>query len=102
MPTLSEVKNCLGIKPNDNSTRFAIEITILNQSPYNANVLGFRNTEDSGNTGAQYPYLLNNDGNEDQGAYQTARGDVFKIMLTNYVYMNNEYCYGAQFISRIQ
>ena len=102
MPTLSEVKNCLGIQPNDNSTRFAIEITILNQSPYNANVLGFRNTEDSGNTGAQYPYLLNNDGNEDQGAYQTARGDVFKIVLTNYVYMNNEYCYGAQFISRIQ
>ena len=97
-PTLPNVRQCLGLRSNDSTTPFAIEITIINLSSYEFVSVGFRgNVPDTSiSFGANYPYLMNyDDGHASSTNIQVAQGDVMKLMLiysqiagssTNYEY----------------
>lgn len=83
MPTLTEIRNTLGI---NNITPFFFELSIISYSTYEHVHLAFRG--ESGNSGSEYPVLMGYndlpkmDGINQQTYWQIAQGDYFKILLT--------------------
>ena len=93
LPSLSEVKNCLGI-PSSSRTSFAIEINILNRSNYGEVTINYSKTISADTT---YPIFTDHDNvmHEDWDP-QLAVGDYMKILLVYAKYDNIYYYNGFQ------
>lgn len=84
MPTLGEVRKCLGISENDMSIPFAIEIDVLNQSSYDNVRLIFKEGSGTSYTPTTLPALMSFDNTQftdSDSKKQLAQGDYMKIKL---------------------
>ena len=95
LPTLSEVKSCLGI-PSNSNTPFAIEINILNRTNYGEITINYSSTTSANST---YPIFTDHDNVTHSGwDPQLAVGDYMKILLVYAKYNNAYYYNGFQII----
>ena len=101
-PSISEVRQCLGLSTSDTTTPFAIEVTYINLSEYTEVHIGFRGNTLGGELGAEYPFLMNNDNHWWTTSLQIAKGDLIKLMLlyAPSSYGTGSYEYRAQVVVR--
>ena len=101
-PSISEVRQCLGLSTSDTTTPFAIEVTYINLSDYTEVHIGFRGNTLGGELGTEYPFLMNNNNHFWATSLQIAKGDLIKLMLlyAPSSYRTGSYEYRAQVVVR--